>query len=231
MSLLPVPEEPLPIVWQNSVVDIEPTSRYGPGGTPDTASVNTTLVLDVSKKGPVTFLAPGHWEEEASARTLGEGAGQRADLVTRDHPDFDGLLQRLRSLQDRITDDTERALGKVKRFHRFTIELDEGSRVLRFFSRLPIVREDDGTYKFSMIVPVEFVRMVKGGDFSVLALLPRDARDYPSPPKYGVKLVKWFKGANARVFGRDKDDLGGRTAVTWTWRVDPVIDLSWLYGD
>lgn len=234
MALIPVPEEPLRIIWQNTVVDIEPTSRYGiPGDTPDTASINTTLVLEKPHAGPVTFLAPGHYEEEVSARQLGEAQGTRAEAIPRGHPEFEEIKARLEEIGGQLEasqEEVRRLLSKVKQFHRFTLEVAEGNRVLRYFARLPVIREPEKTYKFSQLVPVEFARLAPGGDFSVVVLLPRPAEGYDDGPGYEVRLLDWSKAANPQVFGHGGTPaLAQRTAVAWYWRKDPRLDTVWEY--
>lgn len=239
MALIPVPETPLPIVWQNTVVDLEPSSRYGPEGTPDTASVNTTMVLVNPHPEPqeISFLAPGHYEAEASARELGTEQGQRAEAIPQDDPRFGELVGVLQGLQEQLAADAARVqalLDKVRQFHRFTLELGPGNRVVRFFTRLPVIREQDGTYKFSEVVPAQFTQLVTHGDFSVVVLLPRAAQGYDQPPTYNVVLKEWSTEVTTQVFGDPNNPslpaLAGRAAVTWYWRQDPVLFVRYEYA-
>lgn len=239
MALVPLPKDPLPIVWQNTVVDIEPTSRYGDlEKTPDTASINTTLVLRDAQSEPVTFIAPGHWEEEASARLLGESRGYPAEHVAQTDPDFEQLMQELQSYHGRLKPERrEQAkviLEKVRQFHRFHLDLRE-KRVVRFFTRLPIIKEADGSYKFSELVPWEFTQLVTHGDLSVVVLLPRGAQGYDTQPLYNVSLES-FEPADSQVFGpgvggaQSFPPPGQRTAVSWYWKNDPVLTVRYRYS-
>jgi hypothetical protein len=234
MALIPIPAQPLPIVWQNTVVDIEPTSRYGtPGETPDTASINTTLVLQNPHPGPVQFIVPGHHEAEASARPLGEAEGQRADLVAQGDPRFADLMSQLEELQRQLQADAGRVqalLEKVKQFHSFQLELGQGNRIVRFFTRLPIIREPDESYKFSELVPREFTQLITHGDFSVVVFPPRSAEGYDQPPLYKVELLEWSTDVETQVFGRDAlPAVGRRLAVSWWWRNDPLLTVRYRY--
>jgi hypothetical protein len=229
MALIPIPEQPLPIVWQNTVVDIEATSRYGtPGETPDTASINTTFVLQNPHPGPVAFIVPGHHEAEASARALGETQGQAAEVVNQGDPEFEEVVRHLQDLQAQLQADqavVETLLGKVKQFHRFRLELGEGNRVVRFFTRLPVIQEPDGTYKFSELVPREFTQLVTHGDFSVVVHIPRPAQGYDTQPLYNVELVEYSQEANPQVVS-----VGQRQAVGWYWRQDPLLTVRYRYA-
>ena len=54
MSLSPITN--VPVVWQNSVVDIVPTSRYGK--ETDFASINTVICLQNPQEEEVNFILP-----------------------------------------------------------------------------------------------------------------------------------------------------------------------------
>ncbi|HVE91469.1 MAG TPA: hypothetical protein VNE62_04070 [Actinomycetota bacterium] len=232
MSLMPVPESDVPIVWQNSVVDIEPTSRYGPRGTPDIASITTVMLLDNPKQGPVSFMTPGHWETDVLAESPDASDVQVPERVTSDDAAFVQLRERFESFRSRTSGSQERIaemLGKIKRFHRFSLELEEGHRLVRFTSKLPLIEEDDGSYKFSAICPVEFTTFAKGGDYSAIVLLPRSAR-YPDGPNYEVKLLDFSREPQPQVLGGDDGGrVGERTTVAWYWRADPTHIVQYLY--
>jgi len=234
MALAPVTEEPVPIVWENTVVDIEPTSQLGAEASPDTASINTTLLLDVPKPGPVSFIAPGHWEDEVMARPFGRSPGMKpAEVVQRGEATFAELVERFSAMRRRRDADdarVERMLRKVRRFHRFSLELDAGRRLVRFFTRLPIIQEDDESYKFSGIYPVEFTELAKDGDFSVVVLLPRNATGYTGTPNYLVRLVDATPDPEPTILdGKRHPAPGERIAVSWYWRVDPILDVRYVY--
>jgi len=230
VSMLPVPEERIPIVWQNTVVDIEPTSRYGPKGTPDTATINTSMLLDVRSGGRVQFLAPGHYERDAAAGLGGEPASESPEVVESGQAAFRDLLARFAEMRRAQTEAADRLLGKVRRFHRFSLELGEGHRIVRYFARLPIIEEEDGSYRFSAVYPLEFAELAKGGDFSVVVLLPRTARGYEDAPTYDVKLTETSREPAPTVFGDgDRESLGERVAVSWYWRADPTLEVRYVY--
>lgn len=233
MAIFPVPEKRTPLTWQNSVVDIEPTSRYGPEGAPDTASVNTTLVFAEPIGGPFDLLVPGHYEAEASARVEGQETRVTGEPIARGEAGFDEAVGVLKGLSQETSSPTEHVdflLGKLRQIHRLRMEGAEGRRVVRFFTRLPLIEEPDGSYKFSMIAPVEFAELVPGGDFTVTAMLPRDA-DYDAEPRYRVELKSFSKEANPQVFGDDDAPaLGGRKAVSWYWKQDPEVVIVFGYS-
>lgn len=233
MGLFPVPDESLPIVWQNTIVDIEPTSRYSDEARPsDTATVNTTLVLKEPLGGRHQFLVPGLYEQFVTLRSMSDETPATANLVTQEAPQYDELVERLRRQGEAAGGDEEAIdliLRKMKRVHVIELELAEGSRLIRFFTRMPLVQEDDGTYKFSMFAPYEFARFEGKGDFSVLVLLPRAARGYEEGPLFDVKIRSWSDTPEPQVFGQgDLPALGGRAAVSWYWQKDPRLEI--IYG-
>ncbi|MEX0833674.1 MAG: hypothetical protein WD276_07375 [Actinomycetota bacterium] len=237
MSLIPIPNPPVPIVWQNTVVDIEPSSRYGDAErTPDTASINTTFALVNEHPGEeLVFVAPGHHETQVSARELGTDQGTEVDRIPRGESEFDELMNWLQGLPPEGSLEEpaiQQMLEKVRQFHKFRLTLGEGRRLVRFFTRLPIIREDDGSYKFSEIVPARFTQLVAHGDFSVVTLLPRSAA-YDQPPRYNVRLVDWFKDVENQVFGDPSNPtlhaLARRMCVTWWWQHDPLVFATYRY--
>jgi len=237
MSLIPIPEQPLPIVWQNTIVDIEATSRYPKEGetAPDTASINTTICLVNPQPEPqrVTFVAPGHYEAEASARELGTPTGVRAEEVVPGTEAFDELIARLQALSEELKTagaQAQELIERTKKFQRFHLELMPGGRIIRFFTRLPVIQEPDGTYKFSELVPRQFARLEGRADFSVVVFLPRDSEGYANVPAYQIELLDWTKEPAPQIFGRDGVPLvAQRQAAAWYWRQDPVLQVIYRY--
>lgn len=238
MALLPIPEQPLPIVWQNTIVDIEATSRYpkeGQATTPDTASINTTMCLVNPQTEPqtVAFIAPGHYEAEASARQLGDPTGVPAEEVAQGTEVFDELVARLQALQQQLKTGEAQAqelIARVKKFQHFRLELAPGGRIIRFFTRLPVIQEPDGTYKFSELVPRQFVRLEGRADFSVVVFPPRNSEGYANVPAYQIELVDWTREPAPQVFGQDNlPFIAQRQAVAWYWRQDPVLQVIYRY--
>lgn len=237
MSLIAIPEQPLPILWQNTVVDIEATSRYPKQGEtiPDTASINTTICLVNPQPEPqsVVFVAPGHHEAEASARELGDPTGVKAEEVALGTEAFDELLARLQALQQELQTagaQAQELIERTKKFHRFQLELAPGGRIVRFFTRLPVIQEPDGTYKFSELVPRQFARLEGRADFSVVVFIPRNSEGYTNVPAYQIELMDWTKDPQPQVFGREElTPIAQRQAVAWYWRQDPVLQVIYRY--
>jgi hypothetical protein len=246
MGLIPIPENPqqLAIVWQNSVIDVEATSRYEPNKK-DTANVSTTFLLQTEYQGEVGFIVPGHFETEVVARDITDpsaDASTIAEAPAVEHVgageaafgELQGVLERLQADLQVQRDVLDATLDKVKQFHRFRLELSPGRRLVRFFTRLPLIEEPDGSYKFSEIVPAAFTQMITHGDFSVVGLLPRRAQGYDAPnPTYGVQLVEWSQEVTWQVFGHESNPAGpaltDRLAVTWYWRNDPLLFFRYRY--
>lgn len=186
------------------------------------------MVLQNPHPGPVAFVAPGHHEAEASARPLGQAEGQSGELIGQGTPEFEELVGQLQRLQAQLQADATHAqaiLDKVKQFHRFQLELGEGNRVVRFFTRLPVIQEPDGTYKFSELVPREFLQLVTHGDFSVVVFIPRPAQGYDTQPLYNVELVDYSQEAGPAVV-----KVAERQAVGWYWRQDPILTVRYRYA-
>ncbi len=53
LSAIPLPDEPLRLRWQSTVIDIEPGSRFGYKN--DAAAINTTLAVVNETSSEMTF--------------------------------------------------------------------------------------------------------------------------------------------------------------------------------
>ncbi|MDP9411178.1 MAG: hypothetical protein M3P70_11880 [Actinomycetota bacterium] len=81
LSAVPLPDQPLTVLWQSTVVDIEPGTRYG--YTHDAAAINTTLAI-VNNTGatmsfPLILATTDPEERDASHRSV-RVAGQTPAL-------------------------------------------------------------------------------------------------------------------------------------------------------
>jgi hypothetical protein len=57
LTAVPLPDQPLTILWQSTLIDIEPGSRYG--YRHDAAAINTTLAIVNNRRGPDLSADPG----------------------------------------------------------------------------------------------------------------------------------------------------------------------------
>lgn len=222
--------KPLDIVRQDTVLDIQPTSRLASGG-PDTAVALSTLALAEAAEGPLTLVVPSAPGAQVSCRVPGTPLVSSQQIGGKDES-FRELADLLREDLGRRKADDEHVnehLERVGEFHVVNLELTERTQIVQLVSVLPVPEFQEG-YRFSGMAPVEFAALRKGGEFTLLALLPASSEDSPGLPSFGVSLVEWSGRSNAVVYGQGGiPPLGGRTAVSWHDRADPDHFLSYVY--
>lgn len=221
---------PLDIVRQDTVIDIQPTSRLTPGG-PDTAIALSTLVLADAAEGSLPLVVPSAPGAQVSARAPGVPpvSSQRIGGKDRAFGELTDLLRQ--DLSRRKSDDVHvnEHLERVEEFHVMNLELNERTQLVQLVSVLPVPEFQEG-YRFSGMAPIEFAALKKGGEFTLLALLPASSEEDSDLPSFRVRLAEWSGRSNAVVYGQGGiPPLGGRTAVSWHDRADPDHFLFYVY--
>lgn len=236
LTAVPLPDNPLTILWQSTTVDIEPGSRYGYNS--DAASINTTLAIANSTQEPITFpliLATGEAELDktqrsvrvaSEAKELKEAAGDkdaewevfaeavRQNAINQNIPadQIDGYLESLK--------------GKVKRAYkseRVTIAPGE-EKFVRSYHRKRL-REENDECEFRGVFPLPQFVLAQGGTISVAVSVPRSVQ------KFSVDLIDWTREFGAQAFGKDPpSQVGGRFVVAWLWGNDPELFVKYRYA-
>ncbi len=225
---MPVPVPALPVRWSKAVVDIEPMTRYG--SPADVASVNSTICLHNPGLEPreVTLYAPAHWENEANLR-VGQEARKPASPIREgplEREAFAPLLAELGPRAPVAAEGLEAILARTRKVYAGTVEVPPGDLVVRYHTRLPLVAEADGSYRFAEFVPRSYGAEAPGGELSVAVLLPRWV------PGYTIEVVDCAQvdgaGGNLEWSILARDNL---YALTWYWRYAPVLWLQYRYRE
>jgi hypothetical protein len=228
VALVPVPVPALPVRWSKAVVDIEPMTRYG--SPADVASVNSTICLHNPGAEPreVTLYAPAHWENEANLR-VGQEARKPASPIREgplEREAFGPLLAELGQRAPAAADGLEAILARTRKVYAGTVEVPPGDLVVRYHTRLPLIAEGDGSYRFAEFVPRSYGAEAPGGELSVAVLLPRWV------PGYTIEVVDCAQadgaGGNLEWSILARDNL---YALTWYWRYAPVLWLQYRYRE
>jgi hypothetical protein len=228
VAIVPVPVPALPVLWSKAVVDLEPMTRYG--SPADVASVNSTLCLHNPDAEPreVTLYAPAHWENEANLR-VGQEARKPASPI-REEPleseRFEPLLVALREREPAAAEGLARILAGTRKVYAGTVEVPPGDLVVRYHTRLPLIAEPDGSYRFAEFVPRSYGAVPPGGELSIAVVMPRWG------PGYTIDAVDWAQtdgaGRNLEWGLHARDNL---YAFTWYWRYEPVVWLQYRYRE
>jgi hypothetical protein len=226
VALVPVPVPALPVLWSKAVIDLEPMTRYG--SPADVASVNSTICLHNPGPAPreVTLYAPSHWENEANLR-VGQEARKPASPIREEplEPErLAPLLADLRREAPAAATGLEAILARSRKVYAGTVEVPPGDLIVRYHTRLPIIAEPDGSYRFAEFVPRSHGAVPPGGELSVALVLPRWG------PGYAIEALDWAqtdaRGGNLEWGLLARDNL---YAFTWYWRYDPVLWLRYRY--
>lgn len=227
MSLIPVAAPDVPVLWHNTVVDIEPTSQYGLDR--DLTSINSTLCYVNSSPEPidVALMAPSQSETECNVRRQSreKAVQQQAEPLERGH--YGPVLEALAAAgQD--TGAMERILDRSANHFVATCRLEPGRQVVRFHTRIPIVPSAEGIYEFALAVPMGAGPLAQGVPLSILVLLPNDCPDY-CLDVLGCS-VETTPGGHVQVYGSSGHPaLAGRSAVAWSWLREPFVWLKYRY--
>jgi hypothetical protein len=228
MNLTPLPS--VPIQWQNTLVDVQPTSQYGREF--DRAVVSTNLLLQVPPDEDVSFILPSTdpSEEPPQLRMLSEpdvltaefdeedaatAAQMAADVIaaqgTADQAQAETVLQVVRD--------------GARKWQRTNVHLREGTQLVRFTSRQRIPPLEDGGFEFTVLAPLTIFLLTPGGSISFALGLPRipgrtigvDHAVAENPP--GTYLADIS----------ERPVLAGRMFIGHFWQNDPLYRVKYRY--
>jgi hypothetical protein len=133
-------------------------------------------------------------------------------------------------------DDADAVFDELQGIEDATVERSDDGRlfVVSQTVYVAIEDEDEGTFRFQMMAPLEGTRLAKNGDISLIVQLPRDAEGYEDAPAYTVELVSATQEEPAPdpVIHDGEDKIGERTTIAWHWCVDPLTDVVYkVLGD
>jgi hypothetical protein len=117
-------------------------------------------------------------------------------------------------------------LARTRKVYAGTVEVPPGDLVVRYHTRLPLVAEADGSYRFAEFVPRSYGAAAPGGELSVAVVMPRWV------PGYEIEVVDCAQrdpaGGNLEWSLLARDNL---YAFTWYWRYAPVLWLQYRYRE
>ena len=220
-SAVELPDRLLPLLWQATVVEIEPGSRYG--SRTDAAAVNSTLAVRNDSSQPLRFpliLATTDAEDRAP-----RGAPRSSVVPPADEDaDWLPLASAIRAnaaargiAADRLEYYLARLRASVRRAYRSElVSLGAGEeRFVRTYQR-KLMSGRDGEFELRALCPLPQFALSPGGAVSVVAVLPA------ATPHFGVEVVDWHRPSSTRA------SLGDRIAISWQWQ-DAAADVFVAY--
>lgn len=235
LTAVPLPDQPLTILWQSTVVDIEPGSRYG--YRHDAAAMNTTLAIVNNTSTQLSFplfLATTDPEERDRTHRSVRVGGQTPELELVDFDEewktFADAVRRQAQAQGHDPDRIEEYLDALKRklrrgYKSEQITLEPGEQKFVRSHQRKLLRERDGAFEFRGIFPLPQFALATGGTLSVIVSAPR------STQRFSVDLLDWTRNFGPQAFGKDPGLplIAGRHAVSWFWQNDPELFVAYRY--
>ena len=233
---VPLPDQPLTVLWQSTTIDIEPGTRYG--HRHDAAAINTTLAVVNNNSAPMSFpllLATTDPEERDATHRSVRVAGQQPKLEAVEvDAEWETLAQAIRTsvaAQQHGPERIEAYLAELKKDVRKAyksaeqVTLQPGQeRFIRSHNR-KLLPERNGAFEFRGLFPLPQFALAAGGTLSVAVALPRGTQ------KFGVDLLDWTRQFSPQAFGKDPGlpPIAGRFLVSWFWQNDPELFVSYRY--
>lgn len=236
LTAVPLPDQPLTILWQSTLVDIEPGSRYGYRN--DAAAINTTLAIINNTSGVLEFpllvatTDPEQIDPSQLSVRVGSSVPPLADVeIEAEWETFAASIRAQATAQGHAPDRVEWYLAKLrnelrraKKSEPITLQPGE-QKFIRSYQRKRI-KEREGVFEFRGIFPLPQFALVIGGSLSVAVALPR------STQRFAVDLIDWTRNFSPQAFGRDPGlpQVAGRFLVSWFWQNDPELYVSYRYS-
>jgi hypothetical protein len=235
VTVASLPARPLTVLWQATVADIEPASRYGHRN--DGVGINTTVAVTNDSGGTIEFplvLATTDPEDRAPARRAEAAAWPPADAAAEPDDGWEELAGAIRAAAAakgyapaRIDAYVGKLRAAVRRAAKSElVRLEPGERrFIRSYQR-KVLPSRGGVFEFRAFFPLPQLALAPGCAVSVLVTLP------PTAPDVTVELVGWSQEASPQVFGVEAGlpALGRRPALAWTATSDPELALTYRYA-
>lgn len=173
MALSPL--TPVPITWQNCLVDLQPTSQFG--ADHDTAMINTTIQLSSPSSEEIVFVLPTA-EESEQAPVMRIIADEPQEPHEFEPTSFDEVEAEL-SEAFKKAQEADRALWELVKAQaaggvtKTKVKIKQGEQLVRFFYPQKVPRLDDGSYEFRVLAPLASFVLATGGSLSFAVALPR----------------------------------------------------------
>lgn len=236
LSAVPLPDQPLTVLWQSTVIDIEPGSRYG--YSHDAAAINTTLAIVNDTGAELEFpliLATTDPEERDPTHRSVRVAGDQPSLETADvDQEWETLAAAVKAsavAQGATPERIDLYLAELKKDVRRAyktigpVRLQPGQeRFIRTHQR-KLLDEQNGVFEYRGLFPLPQFALARGGTISVTIALPRGTQ------RFSVDLVDWTRNYSPQAFGKDPGlpQVGGRYVTSWFWQNDPELFAAYRY--
>lgn len=237
LTAVPLPDRPLRLLWQSTVVDLEPGSRYGHKN--DAAAINTTLAVENDTDQPISFpLMLATTDPEQPRERVGVRIAN--DVPTMQDAELDSEWATLAEAitqasmaqghsRERIQEYLDALRRRLRRAYK-SMEMvtlqPRQTRFIRSHQRKRVSKNDAGEFTFSGIFPLPQFALATGGSISVMVAMPRTTQHF------GVDLLNWTREFGGQAFGKDPNlpQVAGRYVASWFWQNDPELSVVYKYS-
>lgn len=186
LTAVPLPDQPLTILWQSTLIDIEPGSRYGYRN--DAAAINTTLAIINNTGGVLEFplLVATTDPEQIDPSQLSVRVGSTVPALgdVDIEAEWNVFAQAIRAQAmaqghapervDWYLAKLQNELRRAKKSDPITLQPGE-QKFIRSYQRKRI-KEREGVFEFRGLFPLPQFALVVGGSLSVAVALPRSTQ-------------------------------------------------------
>jgi hypothetical protein len=215
----------VPILWQNSLVDVQPTSQYGRDF--DRAVITTNLLLQAPADQDVEFVfaAAAAPEFGPSIRVVSEVDEETQTFETIAHEQGEQAVAALVPEDERSQSLWEAVKGEASAWGRSGVRVRAGEQLVRFTTRQRINSSEDGGFELSFLAPLSVFVLQPGGSISLAVGLPRipnrqtivDFAVAENPPGTSLGDIS------------ERPVLGGRMFIAHYWQYDPLYRIKYRY--
>jgi hypothetical protein len=226
MAVALSPITSVPIMWQNTLTDVQPTSQYGRDF--DRAMISTNLLLQVPADQDVTFILPSaDAPESAPLLRLVNEAEQPVHEFNEVTPE-----EAQQEVESAITGDAgrdqqlwEAVKGEARQWRQSRARLRAGDQLVRFTSRQRIEPVGDGSYELRVLAPLASFVLQPGGSISFAVGLPR----IPGRTVAIDHAVAENPPGNLLADISERPTIANRVFVAHFWQNDPLYRVKYRY--
>lgn len=222
---------PITVVSASSLCDIAPTSQFA-GVDYDKAEIRHQLLLtnktaqEISV--PLAFIETDPDESRPPAVRVGTERRELGDPKVFDPATTEQFIAQAVSAavgtgvpEAEVRDSLAEVLSRAGRAHKTFITIRPGEQVfVEFVEHEKIPRDANGAFTYQTIAPFPQLSLdPAGGSFWLATILPR--------PMGGKTAVL---GDYTRDYGATPTMLLDRQAIAWTWKLDPMLKVTYTYS-
>lgn len=222
---------PITVVSGSSLCDIAPTSQFA-NVDYDQAEIRHQLLLtnktDQEISVPIAFIETDPDESRPPSLRVGTERRDLGDPKMFDPASTEKFVNEAIAAavangvtEAEVRDSLREVLSRASRSRKTFVTIRPGERLfIEFTEHEKVPRDANGAFTYQTIAPFPQLSLdPAGGSFWLSVILPR--------PMGGKSAVL---GEFTREYGATQVMLHDRQAVAWTWKLDPILRITYTYS-